>query len=159
MARKPLVQTTPSPSLSQRQTEIALCFAKELWRALEPASWDKRPQLSVSVKTTVAPRVRDISLHQCTTKFFCKWKERCLYAPYRGSSPAPAAGRAPYVGHATIWDGQENERHTRLGFERTASHCYHQALLAATGETRPCAGASHRCTNLALGNFITYDPV
>ena len=98
-----------------------------------------------------------ISVHH-TTQFFCKWKKRCLYAPCHGSSPASAARRAPHVGHAAVWDGQENERHKRLSFEHTASHCYRQTLLVSKSEIRPYAGSYHRCTNLALHNFITYDP-
>lgn len=98
-----------------------------------------------------------ISVHRAT-KFFCQWKKRRLCAPYRGSSPASLAHRAPHVGHAAIWDGQENERHKRLSFEHTASHCYHQAPLVSKTELQPYAGSYHRCTNLVLHNFITCDP-
>lgn len=93
-----------------------------------------------------------------TTKFFCKWKKRCLCAPYQGSPLASTAHRAPLVGHTTIWDGQENERHKRLSFEHTDSHCCRQTLLVSKSEIWPYTCSYHRCTNLALHNFITYDP-
>lgn len=92
-------------------------------------------------------------------KLFCKWKKSCLCAPYQGSSPASTAHRAPHAGHTLLSGmGRKIKRHKHLSFEHRACPCYCQTLFVSKSEIQPCAGSYHRCTNLALHNFITYEP-